>query len=97
MSPLQVHSLDDDFAKLDYVEVVGFFDDTNPNDNDDSYIVNAGFKFICYTDPNYAGIAITYDNSDGEFPSYFVSSSPNQISSLRLYYRETEIIFPNIS
>ena len=34
MAPLQVHSLNDDFAKLDYIEVVGFFDDTNPNDDE---------------------------------------------------------------
>jgi len=35
----------------------------HPNDTDDSYIVNAGYKIITYYDGNYSGISNTYDNT----------------------------------
>ena len=69
----------------------------HPNDTDDSYIVNAGYKIITYYDANYSGTSNTYDNTNGATIAKYNIVTPNQTSSLRVYFLNNEITLGDIS
>lgn len=68
-----------------------------PDNDDDAYIVNAGYEFICYEGDNYTGNSIQFNNSDGIMPQHFIKTLSNVSSSIKVYFRGTEITYPYLS
>jgi hypothetical protein len=65
------------------------------NDVDDYWTVMPGYKLIVYADGFDSAIVLTGDNTNGVAPTNYVSSSRNLASSLRLYFKGTEIVQPS--
>jgi hypothetical protein len=68
------------------------------DNQDDSYIVLPGYKFIAYNNYNYQTQLFIHDNTYGTGP-YFqnMGNQVNQCSSCRLYYFGNEILIANLS
>ena len=69
----------------------------NPENGADAVVVNPGYKFKCFVDFEYLGNVEVFDNSDGLTPQYFVLNAPNYTSSIKVFYKDVLITFPNIS
>lgn len=57
-----------------------------PDNSDDYWIVNPGFRFDIYRDLNYGGSVQSFTN-DGIAPEVFTPSTANTTSSIKVYYR----------
>lgn len=57
-----------------------------PDNSDDYWIVNPGFRFDIYRDLNYGGAVQSFTN-DGIAPEVFTPSTANTTSSIKVYYR----------
>lgn len=65
------------------------------NDVDDYWTVMPGYKLEVYNDLLYGGtLLLTGDNTTGVVPVNFTISSPNNASSIKLYFNGTLIIEP---
>lgn len=65
-------------------------------DNIDEYwTVMPGYKLEVYADAGYGGtLLLTGDNTSGLVPVNYTISSPNQASSIKLYFNNTLIAQP---
>ncbi len=69
-----------------------------PDNNDDYYFVNAGYKLELYRDGNYGGgLLQTLDNTNSFSPQVFDVINKNTTSSIKVYYLNSEITYPYIS
>jgi hypothetical protein len=65
------------------------------SDVDDYWIVMPGYKIVVYSLSGYTGtLLLTGDNSTGASQVTFKISSPNNASSIQLYFRGTLIAQP---
>lgn len=66
------------------------------NDVDDYWTVMPGYKLIVYADGSYGGTTLlSVDNTNGVTPTTYLISSPNLASSLKLFFKGTEIAQPS--
>jgi hypothetical protein len=69
----------------------------NPNDGEDSFIINAGYRFLLFSDPNYGGSSYSVDNTWGTTFTKMTSPYVNTSSSIKVYYMNNEITLNDIS
>jgi len=60
-------------------------------DIDDTWSVLPGYKIIVYQHSNYSGTNFVIDNTNGSVAKYHKSSTPNDASSLQLFYKNIEL------
>jgi hypothetical protein len=58
------------------------------DNNDDYYYINPGFTFYIYPNDNYNGTPIVLSN-DVDVPVVYPTSSPNQVGSIKVFYRNS--------
>lgn len=62
----------------------------DPNNNDDVWYVNPGYKFLIYDGLTYTGSLLdTFENNTSS-PMTFVPTNPNSASSVKVYYRNVD-------
>jgi hypothetical protein len=67
----------------------------NISDVDDYWTVMPGYKIVVYGLTGYTGtLLLTGDNTSGASPATFKISSPNNASSIQLYFKGTLIAQP---
>jgi hypothetical protein len=70
-----------------------------PDNVDDGWVVNPGYKFKIYGSASYSGLTQTIDNYTGTDVSYVAASPANNASSVGVYWLSdsTEITLTTIS
>lgn len=62
------------------------------NDIDEYWTVMPGYKIVLYADAAYGGaILLTGDNTSGSVPVNYPIATPNNASSIRLFFNGTEL------
>jgi hypothetical protein len=86
--------LDDGTRLLPIFGSVQRFDNGFPwgmDNSDNLWVVCPGFRLILWKDYDYSGQKIDANNTDGERPIYFKNKYGDSTSSLKLYFRGTEL------
>ena len=90
-------------VKFSYVPIIASLKYINPEDVDDAWVLEPGYKLVVYIDVLYGGLSYTMNNYAGTTPLYKTSVElvgyANVVSSYKLYYLldSNEITYANMS
>lgn len=69
----------------------------NYNDRDNYWFVMAGYRIIKYANSGYLSTSQDFDNSTGTGVAFFTSTTADTASSVRVYFKGTEITIAGLS
>lgn len=67
----------------------------NPEDRDDGWYINPGYKIVLWQGQNWTNTSGTLDNTTGTEPAFFKAPIPNTTSSISVYFLGVEVLLPS--